>query len=29
MRNGEDGRVKKCMEFVGDGRRPVGRPIKT
>ena len=26
---GEDGWVKKCMEFGGDGRRPVGRPIKT
>ena len=29
MRKGEDGWVKKCMEFGGDGRRPVGRPIKT
>ena len=29
MRKGQDGWVKKCMEFGGDGRRPVGRPIKT
>ena len=29
MRKGEDGWVKKCMEFGVEGRRPVGRPRRT
>ena len=28
MRKGEDGWVKKCMEFGGDGRRPVWKTNK-
>ena len=29
MRKGDDGWVKKCMEFGVEGRRPVGRPRRT
>ena len=29
MRKGEEGLVKKCMEFGVEGRRTVGRPIMT
>ena len=29
MRTREEDWVKKCMEFIVEGRRPVGRPRKT
>ena len=29
MRKGDDDWVKKCMEYIVEGRRPVGRPRKT
>ena len=29
MRKGDDGWVKKCMEFGVEGSRPVGRPRRT
>ena len=29
MKKGEDGWVKKCMEFGVEGRIPVGRPRRT
>ena len=29
MRKGDEDWVKKCMEYRVDGRRPVGRPIRT
>ena len=29
MRNGDEDRVKKCMEYRVEGRRPVGRPRTT
>ena len=29
MRKGDEDWVKKCMEYRVEGRRPVGRPIKT
>ena len=29
MRKGDEDWVKKCMEYIVEGRRPVGRPGKT
>ena len=29
MRKSNDGRVKKCMDYGVEGRRPVGRPTRT
>ena len=29
MRKGDEDWVKKCMEYIVEGRRPVGRPRKT
>ena len=29
MRKGEEDWVKKCMEYIVEGRRPVGRPRRT
>ena len=29
MRKGDEDWVKKCMEFIVEGRRPVGRPRRT
>ena len=29
MRKGDEDWVKKCMEYIAEGRRPVGRPRKT
>ena len=29
MRKGDEDWMKKCMEYRGEGRRPVGRPRKT
>ena len=29
MRKGDEDWVKRCMEFIVEGRRPVGRPRRT